>query len=406
MALEEKRILVGLLQKGMFVSRLDRDWVGTPFPFQGFHVQSDDEVERLGQYCTTVFVDVLKGVAPDEPLLTLDRSPTPVFPPRAATYVDSVTLQDEMPKARRAHAILHHLASRLEDDVRAGRRISAQGVRDAVEPMVDSLLRNADSLFWLISMMRRDDYAYVHAVNCSALAAAFGRHLALPREVLLELATGGFLMDIGMATLPQSLLEKPALVTEEDVALMRGHVDAGLRVLEEAGIEGAWTHGMLAHHHERHDGSGWPGGLAGDAIPLAGRIAGIIDTYDVLISDRPNCRGDSMHGALQAIYRAADKLYQGEVVEQFLQCLSVYPTGSLVELNSGEVAIVMSQNQARRLQPRVMLLLDPDKRPYRPYRDVDLMALRPRADGAPPTRISAALDRGTYGLDPAELYLA
>jgi HD-GYP domain-containing protein (c-di-GMP phosphodiesterase class II) len=406
MALEEKRILVGLLQKGMFVSRLDRDWVGTPFPFQGFHVQSDDEVERLGQYCTTVFVDVLKGVAPDEPLLTLDRSPTPVFPPRAATYVDSVTLQDEMPKARRAHAILHHLASRLEDDVRAGRRISAQGVRDAVEPMVDSLLRNADSLFWLISMMRRDDYAYVHAVNCSALAAAFGRHLALPREVLLELATGGFLMDIGMATLPQSLLEKPALVTEEDIALMRGHVGAGLRVLEEAGIEGAWTHGMLAHHHERHDGSGWPGGLAGDAIPLAGRIAGIIDTYDVLISDRPNCRGDSMHGALQAIYRAADKLYQGEVVEQFLQCLSVYPTGSLVELNSGEVAIVMSQNQARRLQPRVMLLLDPDKRPYRPYRDVDLMALRPRADGAPPTRISAALDRGTYGLDPAELYLA
>lgn len=406
MALEEKRILVGLLQKGMFVSRLDRDWVGTPFPFQGFHVESDNDVELLGKYCTTVFVDVLKGVAPDEPLLTLDRSPTPVFPPRVESYVDSVTLQDEMPKARRAHAILHHLASRLEDDVRAGRRISADSVRNAVEPMVESLLRNADSLFWLIGLMRRDDYAYVHAVNCSALATAFGRHLALPKDVLVELATGGFLMDIGMATLPRELLEMPALLSEEDTVRMRGHVAAGLRVIEEAGIEGSWIRGMLGHHHERHDGSGWPGGLAGDAIPLAGRIAGIIDTYDVLISDRPNCRGDSMHGALQALYRAADKLFQGEVVEQFLQCLSVYPTGSLVELNSGEVAIVMSQNQARRLQPRVMLLLDPDKRPYRPYRDVDLMAQRPRADGAPPTRISAALDRGTYGLDPAELYLA
>ena len=126
----------------------------------------------------------------------------------------------------------------------------------------------------------------------------------------------------------------------------------------------------------------------------------------MLISDQPHCRGDSQHGALQAIYRACDKLYQGEVVEQFLQCLSVYPTGSLVELNSGEVAIVMSQNQARRLQPRVMLLLDPDKRPYRPYRDVDLMALRPRVDGGAPTRIANSLERGTYGLDPAELYLA
>ncbi len=406
MTLEERRILVGLLQKGMFVSRLDRDWVGTPFPFQGFHIESDRDIELLGNYCTSVFVDVVKGLAPPEHLVMVERSASPVFPPRGANYVDTVSLQDELPRARTAHAILHHLASTLEDDVRAGRRISADSVRSAVEPMVDSLLRNADSLFWLISMMRRDDYAYLHAVNCSALAAAFGRHLALPKEVLVEMSTGGFLMDIGMATLPKAMLDPSASRSPEDNLQMRGHVAAGLRVLDQAGIDGSWTRDMLAHHHERHDGSGYPAGLSGGAIPLAGRIAGIIDTYDVLISDKPNCRGDSLHGALQALYRAADRLYQGEVVEQFLQCLSVYPTGSLVELNSGEVAIVMAQNQARRLQPRVMVLLDADKLPYRPYRDVDLMALGPRADGAPPTRIVSVLDRGTYGLDPAELYLA
>ena len=406
MTLEERRILVGLLQKGMFVSRLDRDWVGTPFPFQGFHIESDSDIELLGNYCISVFVDVVKGVAPSEDLLTLERSASPVFPPRSVEYVDSVSLQDEMPRARRAHAILHHLAATLEDDVRAGRRISAENIRAAVEPMVDSLLRNADSLFWLISMMRRDDYAYLHAVNCSALATAFGRHLALPKDVLIEMAIGGFLMDIGMAVLPRVLVDPSAQRSAEDNLRMRDHVRAGLDVLEKAGIQGQWTRDMLAHHHERHDGSGYPAGLAGTDIPLAGRIAGIIDTYDVLISDQPHCRGDSQHGALQAIYRGSDKLYQGEVVEQFLQCLSVYPTGSLVELNSGEVAIVMAQNQARRLQPRVMVLLDPDKRPYRPYRDVDLMALRPRGDGGAPTRIANSLERGTYGLDPAELYLA
>lgn len=406
MALEEKRILVGLLQKGMFVSRLDRDWVGTPFPFQGFVIQSNQHIELLADFCTSVFVDVLKGLAPSEALLTLQRSATPVFPPRMANYVDTVSLQDELPAARRAHTILHHLASTLEDDVRAGRRISADAVRAAVEPMVDSLLRNADSLFWLISMMRKDDYAYLHAVNCSALAAAFGRHLALPKDVLVEMSTGGFLMDIGMATLPRELVDPAGPRSTDDGQRMRDHVAAGLHVLDQAGITGAWTRDMLAHHHERHDGSGYPAGLAGDAIPLAGRIAGIIDIYDVLISDRPNCRGDSQHGALQALYRASDRLYQGEVVEQFLQCLSVYPTGSLVELNSGEVAVVMAQNQARRLQPRVMVLLDPDKQPYRPYRDVDLMSLRPRGDGAPPTRIASVLERGSYGLDPAELYLA
>lgn len=406
MTLEERRILVGLLQKGMFVSRLDRDWVGTPFPFQGFLIESDRDIEKLGDYCTSVFVDVAKGLAPAEGLLTLERSASPVFPPRMANYVDTVSLHDEMPRARSAHAMLHKLASTLVDDVRAGRRISAESVRSAVEPMVDSLLRNADSLFWLISLMRKDDSAYLHAVNCSALAAAFGRHLALPKDVLVEMSTGGFLMDIGMATLPKELVGSSASRSVDDSLRMRDHVAAGLRVLEQAGITGSWTRDMLAHHHERHDGSGYPAGLAGNAIPLAGRIAGIIDTYDVLISDHPNCRGDSLHGALQALYRASDKLYQGEVVEQFLQCLSVYPTGSLVELNSGEVAIVMAQNQARRLQPRVMILLDADKQPYRPYRDVDLMALGPRGDGAPPTRIVSVLERGTYGLDPAELYLS
>lgn len=406
MALEEKRILVGLLQKGMFVSRLDRDWVGTPFPFQGFVIESDRDVEVLARYCTSVFVDVVKGLAPAEGLLTLERSASPVFPPRVAQYADTVSLQDELPQARKAHAILHQLASTLEDDVRAGRRISAEAVRAAVEPMVDSLLRNADSLFWLISLMRQDDHAYLHAVNCSALAAAFGRHLALPKAVLVEMSMGGFLMDVGMATLPKELLDPSASRSDEDGLRMRDHVAAGLRVLEQAGITGTWTRDMLAHHHERHDGSGYPAGLAGGAIPLAGRIAGIIDTYDVLISDHPHCRGDSQHGALQALYRAADRLYQGEVVEQFLQCLSVYPTGSLVELSSGEVAVVMAQNQARRLQPRVMVLLDADKQPCRPYRDVDLMALPPRGDGAPPTRIVSVLERGSHGLDPAELYLA
>ncbi|PZO08500.1 MAG: HD-GYP domain-containing protein [Lysobacteraceae bacterium] len=406
MTLEERRILVGLLQKGMFVSRLDRDWIGTPFPFQGFHVESDQDIEMLGNFCTSVFVDVVKGVAPSEALLTLERSTSPVFPPRVADYVNTVPLQEETPRARKAHAILHHLAATLEEDVRAGRRVSSESVRSAVEPMVDSLLRNADSLFWLISMMRRDDYAYLHAVNCSALAAAFGRHLALPKDVLVELATGGFLLDIGMTVLPRVLVDPSGVRSADDGLRMRDHVAAGLDVLEKSGINGGWTRDMLAHHHERHDGCGYPGGLAGAAIPLAGRIAGIVDTYDALISDKPTCRGDSQHGALQAIYRGSDSLFQGEVVEQFLQCLSVYPTGSLVELNSGEVAIVMAQNQARRLQPRVMVLLDANKRPYRPYHDVDLMALRPRVDGGAPTRITHSLERGTYGLDPAELYLA
>jgi HD-GYP domain-containing protein (c-di-GMP phosphodiesterase class II) len=408
MSIEEKRVLVGLLEKGMFVSRLDRDWVGTPFPFQGFFIKSDEDLELLGLYCTSVFVDTQRGESgPDAPLLSMIRTPAAaIFPPRAVEYHNTAELAEELPRAREVRDDVHAFAERLRKDVRDGQKVSPADVHEAMEPMVASLLRNVDAMFWMIGLMRRDSYAYSHAVNCSALAAAFGRHLALPRDVLVQMATGGFLLDIGKATLPPDVFDHPGELSEQARTTVRSHVAEGVRVLDESGIKGDWIRGMVASHHERHDGSGYPEGLAGNRIPLAGRIGGIIDTYDALASKRPHSPGVARHEALQAIYRAAGRLYQVEVVEQFLQCLGVYPTGSLVELNTGQVGVVMAQNQARRLRPRLMLLLTADKKPYSPYRDIDLMADGAADDDPDAVQIVAALEPGAYGLDPSDLYLA
>ena len=407
MSIEEKRILVGLLGKGMFVSRLDRDWVGTPFPFQGFYITSDEDLELLGLYCTSVFVDVQKGESgPDAPLLSMMRTNVPVFPPRHTEYRNTVPMADELPRAKEVRDDVHTFAERLRHDVRNGEKVSPADVQEAMEPMVASQLRNVDAMFWMVGLMRRDSYAYSHAVKCSALAAAFGRHLALPRNVLVEMATGGFLLDIGKATLPPDVFDHPGELTAEARATVRRHVAEGVRVLDEAGIRGEWIRGMVAHHHERHDGSGYPEGLAGNRIPLAGRIGGVIDTYDALASKRPHSSGVARHEALQALYRASGRLYQVEVVEQFLQCLGVYPTGSLVELSTGQVGIVIAQNQSRRLRPRVMLLLDEAKQPYTPYRDLDLMADGAADDDPDAVQVVAALEPGAYDLDPNDLYLA
>lgn len=404
MVLEERQMLVGLLEKGMYVSRLDRDWVGTPFPFQGFEITSDEDIELLSAYCTSVFIDVQKSLINARPSLRVGSAPRNVFPPRGPEYHNTVDIKEEIPRAREVHANLRALAERIADDVRSGRRLEPGVVREAIEPMVESLLRNSDALFWLMALMKRDDYMYSHAVNCSALAAAFGRHLALPREVLVELATGGFLLDAGMASLPSDVVQHDGKLDPEAMKLMRGHVQRSMEVLDQAGVTGKWARELVAAHHERHDGSGYPDGLAGDRVPLAGRMGGIVDTYDALRSDRPHRNGESRHGALQALYRARDRMFQAEVVEQFLQCLGVYPTGSLVELNTGEVGVVMAQNQVRRLRPRLMLLLDTEKKPYEPYRDVDLMQHGvDLADGG--VKIAQALEPGAYGLRPEELFL-
>ena len=123
-------------------------------------------------------------------------------------------------------------------------------------------------------------------------------------------------------------------------------------------------------------------------------------------STRTHSPGVARHEALQALYRASGRLYQVEVVEQFLQCLGVYPTGSLVELSTGQVGIVIAQNQSRRLRPRVMLLLDEKKQPYSPYRDLDLMADGAADDDPDAVQVVAALEPGAFDLDPNDLYLA
>jgi HD-GYP domain-containing protein (c-di-GMP phosphodiesterase class II) len=407
MAVDERRLAVADLRPGMFVSRLDREWLGTPFPIQGFHVEAQDDIDLVARYCRFVYIDVqAQAPGPRRALQTLEGSlvgGTPLR--RVLPYQVRAGVREELPRAIAAQDEALRLAADIELDLKAGRSISPERLQAGIEPLVASVLRNPDSVFWLIGLVRRDRYLHGHALNCSALAAAFGRHLAMPRTMLVELAMGAFLLDVGMTSLPRELLEAPAPLARDEEAMVRGHVQAGLDILDTAGLASQTVREMLACHHERHDGSGYPHGLAGEAIPLAARLAGLVDSYDAMASARPHRPAQAPHAVLQLLYRERGRRYQEEVIEQFMQCLGVYPTGSLVELSNGEVAVVMAQNQARRLRPRVMVLLDSDKQRYPRFHDIDLMQMDEDASGRPAVVIAAALPSGAYGLDSAELFL-
>ena len=162
-------------------------------------------------------------------------------------------------------------------------------------------------------------------------------------------------------TSPEEVLNAPDQLDKEVFWSVKKHVEGSLRIAGEAGIDDHDVMEMIATHHERFDGSGYPNGLLRTRIPLFGRMAAVIDSFDAMTSHRAYQKAMSRHEALQHLYRGHDQLYQRDIVEQLLQCLGIYPTGTLVELSSGEVGIVMAQNQARRLRPRVMLLLDREK---------------------------------------------
>lgn len=419
MALDERKLAVSELRTGMYVCRLDRDWEGTPFLLQGVLIESQDDIDTLARLCAHVYIDLARGVGPLGLGLLADEAPGARRAPPAAgsptlhdadiralqgsvRYPEQVGFEDELADARDAHERAAAFAGRVLDDVRNGRPLSPADVREAVEPMVRSLVRNADAFLWLDTLRARGGHEYAHALGCSALAVAFGRHVGLPEHLLVDLASGALLLDIGKLRVDPDLLTTPETYSDAQARAMQAHVGHALALLDESGAVPDHVRDMVRTHHEHVDGTGYPARLSGDAIPLLGRIAAVVDGYNAMISDRPHRRAVGQHVALQTLYRERDARYAAEVVEQFMQCMSVYPIGSLVELSTGEVAIVMAQNAARRLQPRVMVLTAPDKRLLQQFHSLDLMV---RANSDDPVRILAPLHPGAHGLDPVALFL-
>ena len=322
--IEERKVDVRDLAAGMYVCRLDRPWTETPFPLQGFLIETDDEVRELARLCRHVFIDTERSITAD---VLRRRAPPGTRDPAAlrntVSYSDSSTIEEELPLARVAHENAARLVESVLDDVRAGRPPSAAAIDEAVAPIVKSVMRSRDAFFWFESLRKRDSYSYGHAISCCALAAAFGRHLGFPAPILNELSTGALLMDIGKAVLPDALLMRNGALDAAEWSAVRTHVATGLKVLADSGITSDAVQSVVATHHERDDGSGYPNHLAGAQIPLLGRIAGIVDAFDAMTNDRPYRKALAQHAALQQLYLSRNTLFQAELVEQFMSCLGV-----------------------------------------------------------------------------------
>ena len=161
---------------------------------------------------------------------------------------------------------------------------------------------------------------------------------------------------------------------------------------------------MIQHHHERHDGSGYPKGLAGADIPVFGRVAGLIDCFDAMTTKRPYAPARSAYDAVRELNSLSGTAFQRELVEQFVQAVGMFPTGSLVELNTGEVALVIEQNRVRRLRPKLMLLLNADKTPVSRHALMDLKAKPAGGDEDEARWILRGLEPGAFGLDPKDYF--
>lgn len=430
------------LDLGMYVAQLDRSWLETPFLFQGFEVRDATEIDQLRHYCRHVYVDVvrssmsadeiearIKAVGDPAALTTEQRrqpdpkptslvrrvadklarvDPTGTLDARLTgvrRYKTRVNTRKEAPQAAASYGSAVRVINTVLDQVRDGRAVDVETVREAVGPMIDSVLRNPDAMSWFVTLQKRDDYTYHHSIASSVWAVVLGRHLGFDRRSLDKLAIGGMLLDVGKARISAELLTKPGRLSQHEVDLMCQHVDFGLDMVRSSPGISRDILDMISSHHERHDGSGYPNGLAGADIPVYGRIAGIVDCYDAMVSTRPYAEARSSYDAIRELNKLADAQFQRELVEQFVQALGMFPTGSLVELNTGEVGIVIEQNRVRRLRPKVMLLLDTHKQPITRHVTLDLRKLSGDAINPKARWIDQGHEPGAFGIDPQDYFM-
>jgi HD-GYP domain-containing protein (c-di-GMP phosphodiesterase class II) len=385
---------------GMYISKLDRPWTETPFVFQGFVLKSDKQVEALRKHCKSVFIDPEKEELPDPTRVTAED----LARVRGSTvYKEVASVELEMPRAAKARDSAAVVVKELSRAVEVGNAVDTAHSREAAAQITESVVRNPDAMALLVRLQEKGGATLSRAIEISVLMTIFGRFLQLPQERLEILGMLGLLQDVGKLKLPGDLgLRGP--VTAEEIAVYRSHVEHSVEILSNTpGLPHEFA-GLASLHHERYDGSGYPRGVRGDAIALSGLIAGIVDVYDSLTAPQPFGENMSPSSALGVIYKGRGTLFHAALVEQFIQCIGVYPVGSIVELNSGEVGVVIAQNMVRRLQPRVMVVKDATGVRLSPYKMLDLMK-DPKISADEPYRIRKVLDADAVQIDPKELLL-
>ena len=399
--MERKQISVEQLQWGMYVAELDRPWTETPFMFQGFHLRTDQQLEALKKHCKHVFVDPEKTEPPEKA-----RAPAPAtFKIRGSTrYAETKPVEVEFKQATVVYAqSVAQVGELLKPASKAGGVLDGKEIKESVTRLTDSVVRNPDALLLVTRLREKSEQAHARALQVSIYMIVFARYLELERSELELLGLLGLLQDVGKTRLPPAILEKKGPLTPEENEVAKQHVLFSSQILAETpGIQPRLP-ALVMLHHERQDGSGYPKGLKGDQIGLYGSMAAIADTFDALTAVRPYAEPLSPSSALSYLYKERGSGFHSDLVEQFIQCVGVFPVGSVVELNSGEVGIVITQNLVRRLKPRVMIVLDSKGQPMRPHKILDLDR-DPKVRPDEPYKIKRTMEQTKLQVDPREFF--
>jgi HD-GYP domain-containing protein (c-di-GMP phosphodiesterase class II) len=375
----KQRIDTRYLEIGIFVAELDRPWLESPFLFQGFLIEGEEDLATLRELCEWVMYDP-------------ERSLESVRGKRVAAGGASVRDEHENAMSREMREKendprqfaetfkrvihLHRQAeirfTQVIDDRRLKKRIDYGPLKEIVSELATVIEKHPNAALWLTKLHAQDELTATHCVNVAIFSMAFAHYRALPREMVREIGLGALLHDVGLTGPANCIIRQKERLSTADFLIVKRHPIEAFASLDRVHLLPEITRKIIRWHHERLDGSGYPDRLSSDEIPEYVRMVGIADAYDAMASDRAYRPGKQPTEALTELHTDAEHTFGTQLVEEFIRCIGIYPVGAVVKLNTGAIGLVASSLPGARLTPLVLLIKDAEGRSLYPRRMVNL----------------------------------
>ena len=372
-----KKIDSSQLRLGMAIHDLDCGWMEHPFVRAKFVLTSDEEIRKITRAgIRNVVIDCSKG-------LDVDAAPT-VAEAQATTEAEvtaiaskpvkpvRTSLGDEMQRAVGVRRQAVNLVRTVMQDARLGKAVEMENVSPVVTNITESILRNSGALLSLMRIKTKDDYTFLHSVSVCTLLVAFCRSRGMDEETIYQAGIGGLLHDTGKALVPDSILNKPGRLTDEEFEIVRRHPRDGYDILRRSPEIGAIPLDITLHHHERRDGTGYPDRQGELDISELAQMAAIVDVYDAITADRCYHKGMPAAEALRKMYEWSKFHFNPALTQEFMRCVGIYPVGTLVLLESGRLAVVVEPHETSLLTPKVNVFYSTKSQTYIKPETVDL----------------------------------
>ena len=393
-----RKLPVNNLQPGMYITSVLQAGLDCPVLFSAdVMLECDEDIDQIRRNgYTEALVDLERSQeqwrllhgGSDEAILRKVLAE----PSGHTGLIPQVALQEELTHAKQIYAQTLHAAQQVLEAFKNTGQADIEAGSNAVEGIVESVSRNANALLALSKLRRKDDYTFSHCINVATAAVIFAKHLGYEGSSLHTIGLAGFFHDLGKMEVPLEILNSPRRLSPEEFSVMRGHPTLGYEHLKKIpDLSDLVSRGAL-EHHERFNGKGYPDGKKDDEIGPAGKILAIVDVYDALSSRRVYKEPMAPHSTLGMLYGMRGEDFVPELVERFIQCIGIYPPGSLVQLNDDHLAVVSQVDPAEPLRPQLILVREPGGRGVPPTL-IDLKVQRT-------IQIKHCLDPSKYKLDP------